>query len=73
MESIKLDKNYLFLEEKGDYEDDFIDTAEAIGKAKADKKISDTEASLLLNILLKREFKKEATTLLSLKHGIERQ
>lgn len=64
MENIVLDKNYNILEEKGLYHDDFIDLVDSIAEAKLHKRISEQDATFLLNIVLKREFKNEAKAIL---------
>ena len=64
--SIKLDKNYNILEEKGGYDDDFLNTVEEINKAESSNKISKREAVLLLNIVLKKELHNEAEGILPL-------
>jgi hypothetical protein len=65
MDTIKLDKNYNFLEgEKGLYEDQFIDAVDLIVKAESDKAITRAQASFLLRMVLKKEFKNQAKTIL---------
>ncbi len=63
MKKINLDKNYNFSEEKSLYENDFVDTVDSITKARIEKRITEREAALLLNLVLKKEFKNEARVL----------
>jgi hypothetical protein len=65
MDDIKLDDNYNFFEEKNPYSDDFIDTAGEIIKAKTEKKISESEASFLFKLLLRKELNKEISNVIS--------
>ena len=73
MENIKLDKNYDLLEEKkGLYDDDFVDSIDLIKRAESNRLISSQEALLLLNFILRREFKNEVRSILPFrKHKIE--
>ncbi len=59
MEKTKLDEKYNILEEKFPYENPFVDVVESIIKAKLENKITDQEASFLLNLVVKKELKKE--------------
>lgn len=64
MGNIKLDKNYNVLREKGIYDDDLIQNVELIKKAQSDNVITNKEASFLMKIVLKKEFKNEARAVL---------
>ena len=64
MGNIKLDKNYNFIEEKGLYNDDFIEAVELISQAHSNNVITDTDASFLLKIVLKKEFAKETKSVI---------
>lgn len=57
MSAIKLDKNYNFVEEqKSPFEDAFLDAAAEIIQAHAEKVLTGSEASFLLDILFRKEF-----------------
>ncbi len=66
MKNVTLDKNYnlLPLQENGSYHDDFLELVDLITKAQSDQVIDEKETSFLLGLLLKREFKNEAKTVL---------
>lgn len=64
MGNIKLDKNYNILEERGAYVDELVENVELIKKAQSDNVITEKEASFLLKVVLNREFKNEARTIL---------
>jgi len=60
MQNITLDKNYELVEEKSIYHDDLIESIDLIKKARAGNKISQAEETMLLNLALRNELKKQA-------------
>lgn len=61
---MKLDKNYNFLEKRGLYEDDLVESIELITEAHSKNLISAYEANLLYKLALKKEIKKEAKSVI---------
>lgn len=61
---MKLDKNYNFFEVKNVYEDDLVVSVDLIADAQSRNIISSDEANLLFKIVLKKEIKKEARSVL---------
>lgn len=59
MENIILDKNYNILEKKSLYNDELVEAVDLIYRAKSDNLITDSVASLLLRVILNKEFKNE--------------
>ena len=66
---VKLDKNYNIVEEKGRYDDGFLDIAEDISRAEANEKITKKEAAFLFNLAVKKELRTEIESLLSFAKG----
>jgi len=61
---MKLDKNYNFLENRGLYEDDLVESIELITEAHSKNLISSYAANLLYKLALKKEIKKEARSVI---------
>lgn len=61
---MKLDKNYNFFEVKNVYEDDLVVSIDLIVSAQSKKIISSDEANLLFKIVLNKEIRKEAKSVL---------
>lgn len=61
---MKLDKNYNFFEVKNVYEDDLVVSVDLIVDAQSRNIISSDEANLLFKIVLKKEIKKEAKSVI---------
>ena len=64
MKDMKLDKNYNFFEVKNVYEDDLVVSVDLIVDAQSRNIISSDEANLLFKIVLKKEIKKEAKSVI---------
>ena len=64
MEHITLAKNYNIVEEKEIYINDLADSIDLIKKAQSEKIINEIEASFLLRMVLKNEFKNEVRAIL---------
>ncbi len=63
MENIKLDKNYNYINEKPlHYHDTMGEVFDMVIEARSSNKISENEASLILNLILKKEIKNEINT-----------
>lgn len=71
MKSIKVDKNYNFVDEVGIYETELSDTVGMIISAKQENVITDTDAQFLINLVISKEIKKEVKNALPLRKGTE--